>query len=909
MRLFRSLGSLFGRSRRYEDLSASISEHLAEQIDELMENGLSREEATCAARRQFGNATRIEEQSREVWQWPRIESILADVKFALRQLAKSPAFTVTAVLTLALGIGANAVTFHLLRAVVTPSLPAPRPQELQSLRFVVPGHWQEPMFSEPAYERLSRATAQTAPLAAHSWISDCSVAEGNGAGSGHASMQLVSENFFSVLGLAPAQGRFLTGADAQPQGGAWAAVLRYSYWQSRFGGDPAVVGRTLRVNGTPVIVAGVAPEHFLGVITGDAPDVWLPLEAQPFVRYFLNLDTLGYGSGINFQAPFTHQDGIFWLWLEARIPPAGRNAARAAWTSAFQGDLQRIAQFSDPGLRQAILASQFALQPTAKGESELIEKYATPMTVLMALCSLILLIACVNLASLQRTRFVARQRELAVRASLGASRSRIVQQLVIESAVLAACGGALSLAVAAVTQPPLLRWASKGPAPIPLDLRFDWPVYLFLLGVLVVGTLSFGLFPAIAATRTDLAAAMKLSGASASRGAGRHFGAWTVSLQVALSVVLLALTSMLLRTYVNLSRVNAGLDRQHVLAVHLDFHGAGYSQQRLAELYPQMVERVSALPDVRSAALEMCPIPHCGWHIQLHAAGHPALSAAARQGQQDVVGSGYFRTLGIPLLLGRDFTAEDRAATEKVAILNASYAKQLFGNENPIGQRVGFGPAPNDAAFRVVGVVADARLNDLDAPPPPLFYVPLTQALGPIAGFEVRAAGDPRQVTGEVRSALLGLDPKMPLEEIVPLEVLYERTITTQHLLARLTTAFGTLALALAAIGIYGVLSFRVAAAASEIGVRMALGAQRATIVRFVLTQGARMLLAGAVPGCVLALLLGRAIHQLLYGMSGTDWLSLCGAAVMLAMVALPAAWLPARRAASVDPMQALRSE
>jgi predicted permease len=383
-----------------------------------------------------------------------------------------------------------------------------------------------------------------------------------------------------------------------------------------------------------------------------------------------------------------------------------------------------------------------------------------------------------------------------------------------------------------------------------------------------------------------------------------------VAFQVSLSVVLLVLTSMLVRTFLNLSRMDAGLDRQHVLSVHMDFHGAGYSVPRLTALYPQIVERVQALPGVRSAALEMCPIPGCGWNISLHALGRPQLSEAAMQGQQDVVGAGYFATLEIPLLRGRTFSAEDRAETQKVAIVNESFAKKLFGSEDPIGKRVGFGPAPADATYVIVGEAGNARLNDLRSAPPPLVWLPLQQTLGPVAGFEIRAVGDPRQIAGEVRATLLSLDPKMPLDEIIPLDVLYDRTITTEHLLAQLTMAFGAMALVLAAIGLYGVLSFRVSASTSEIGVRMALGAARLTIVRLVVAEAVRILLLGAVPGLVMASLLGRLIRSLLYGVGGTDWVSLSiGPALLLMAVGLLAAVRPALHAASVDPAQALRSE
>jgi predicted permease len=897
--------------KRNADLEREIKSDLELEEEEQRERGLPPEEARHAARRAFGNATLIKEHTLEQWGWLPFERLCQDFRFAVRQLGKSPGFTITVSCTLALGIGLNAAVFHLLREVISPGLPVPDPQQIERLVTVIPS--QGPysgMFSQPAYERLRRATQETVPLAAHSWISDCSVSKTTGSASARAKMQLVSTSFFSVLGVLPSRGRLLVNSDAQPTGGLWPAVLRYGYWQSQFGADPSITGRSILINGIPAVIIGIAPKPFLGVISGQAPDIWLPLEAQPFVRYFLNFDSLGYGSGVNYQAPFTHQDALFWLWLVARVPPAQANAAASAWTSAFQTDLQLFARFASPEDRKSVLAARFELEPAARSESALIEKYSEPMVVLMAMCSLILLISCVNLAGLQRTRLLARSREFAIRLSLGASRRRVVRQLVMESGILAVLGAVSSLIVAAGAGPLLLRWASNGPAPIALDASLDWHVYVFVVGLLLAATLSFGLLPALWSSGKDLASTMKLSGSQSLSWSGGQSGAWMVACQVSLSLILVLLTTAFVGTFLNLNRIDAGLDRQHVLSVHIDFHGGGYDVARLSALYPQMVERARVLPHVRAAALEMCPIPDCGWRISLHAAGYPELSQTSMQGQEDVVGVGYFATLEIPLLRGRDFSDDDRMNAQNVAIVSESFAKKLFGNEDPIGKRVGFGPAPADATYQIVGEVGDARVNDLRSIPPPLLYLPLSQHLGPIAGFEIGAAGDPRKIAGEVRAALLSLDPGMPLEDIVPLDVLYDRTITAEHLLARLTMAFGAMALVLAAIGLYGVLSFRVTARANEIGVRMAMGAARTAIIRLVIEQAGRILLAGTFPGLILGFVLRRLIKDLLYGVHSTDWFWTSVVAVLvLLIVGMLAAVQPAIRAASLDPMQALRSE
>lgn len=379
--------------------------------------------------------------------------------------------------------------------------------------------------------------------------------------------------------------------------------------------------------------------------------------------------------------------------------------------------------------------------------------------------------------------------------------------------------------------------------------------------------------------------------------------------QVALSLLLVSLAVMFARTLVNIYRIRSGMDREHVLSVSVDFHGAGYSNPRLGTIYPQMVERVQALPGVRAAALEMCRIPDCGWNSVIHVAGRTGLSQEQMTVEQDNVGSGYFRTLGIPVLHGREFDDNDRSGTQNVAVINQAAANKLFGDEDPLGHRVGFGPPPSDAAFLIVGEVADSRVNNLTDDPPPMFYLPVTQEFGPIGGFQVRTAGDPRQMANEVRKTLLAIDPQMPILRIDTLTAEYDDTLMAQHLLVRLGAAFALLALALAAIGFYGVLSFRVARRTSEFGVRMALGATRGDILRQVLSKAVKILAAGIVIGAALALLAANALQSLLYQSGAIDWLSLFAAAAVLTLVGFAAAYVPARRAASIDPMQALRSE
>lgn len=833
--------------------------------------------------------------------------IWADVKYALRQLTKAPGFSVTVIVTIALGIGANAAIFNLMRAVIFPALPVAHASEMFELRSISTPNDDAWIYSGPAFDHLRSAAAGNAKVAAHTFIATCNVYSPS-TGTETARMQLVSTNFFSVLGVLPARGRFLLDSDTVPAGGAWPVVLRFGFWQQHFAADPAIIGKSLLVNGAPIVVVGVAPRSFDGIITGIVPDFWLPLEAQKDVRYVGAFDSLGYGSGTSLSEPYRQQPALFWLKLIARVPHGNEALATEAWTQAFQPDLDLFARFSHEEKRASIRAARFTLHPLGQSESAVFNSYAQPLLVLMAMAAAVLLIACVNLANLQRARFTARMHEFAIRAALGASRNRILQQLLIESGILTVLGGVTALLIASFAAPLFLRWASPGTEPIPLNLNFSIELYGFAAALLVLTFFAFAFLPTRSVLRADLSKTARNNRTIVP--SARHASSnLLLASQVALSLLLLMLTSMFTRTLVNLNHVDTGFDRQHILTIRFSFHRAGYTEQRVQSLAPQILDQVKSLPGVRAVALDMCLLPGCLWNSVIHVAGHPELSESAMQAHQDNVGSGYFHTLGIPVIEGREFNDQDRVGSQPVALVNQSLAKRLFGNIDPIGRKVGFGSAPADAQFTIIGVVGDARVKDLRSPPPPVFYRPVAQEGFSIGGIIVRTEGDPLLLAGSVHHALLSVDPRMPITEIHSLASAYEGTLTTEHLLVRLTSLFGALALALAVVGIYGVLAFRVANSTAAIGVRMALGATRTDILRMVMKQAGQVLLLGGIPGVILTILAGQLVSSLLFGIHGVDILSLCVSVIVLALAAMTASFLPARRAASVDPMQALRNE
>jgi len=854
--------------------------------------------------------TLLKDDAQESWGWSWTDHLQQDLRQAVRQLHKAPGFALTVVLTLAIGIGANLAVFRVLHGVLFAQLPIIQPSQLYSLRAVKSPFDAQWFYSYPAYERLRQATGTSAPVIARSSVGSGVFQARNGF-SQEASFQLVSDNFFDVLGLSPSAGRLFQGRDDTPGQPEVPVVLRYGFAKEHSG--QSIVGMKAVLNRVPVVVVGVAPERFFGVVQGAAPDLWLPLAAQSYGRFGTWFDSLGPGYQYDLKAPYRSQDGIFWLWVLARVSDTERASAGKRWTQALQPDLRLIADATkDPKEREHIRDTRVQLISVAGGEGSLSTVYTRPLFLLMGMATLVFLVGCINLANLQLARLAGRRREIALRIALGASRWRVLRQLLVENSLLVAIGGSLAAATCGVLSSLLLHWASGREHAMPIELTFGLEEFLVGTGFLITALIGFSLLPAWQITRgNNIGAAIQsgMGNGAVLGGMGRRWSSLLLAGQVSLSLLLLSMAILFARTLLNLSQLDAGLDREHVLSVHLDLVSGGLERQDLTDLNKRILNALQALPFVRDAAMQMCRIPGCIWNTAIHVSGRPELPEAQMHGEENHVGVGFFHTLGIPLLQGRTFADGDQKHSQPVAVLNHTFAKKLFGSESPVGHYIGYKPAPADHSYLIVGEVGDARVDGLRLPAPPVAYFSIEQGGDPAGTIEVRAVGSPTNIAADIRRSLQSVDPGLPIAEIVPLNTEFEDGLSTEKLLARLTAIFAGLTLTLAAIGFYGLLSFHVTRRTSEIGVRMAMGATRGQVHGLFLRQTLVILIAGFIPGIVLTEMVGRTARTLLYGVRETDPWALLLAICVLGVSGLLATLIPARRAASVDPVKALRFE
>lgn len=844
-----------------------------------------------------------------------------DLRYGARILLKSKGFTFVAVLSLALGIGANTLLFSLIDAVLLKPLPVPRPQELVLFKWSSgprvmarnvkgpPTFDQEGLrtsntFSFLAFERMRAQAAPATDVFAFCPIEQLNVNVGGEAEI--ANGQLVSGNYYRGLEVQTAAGRPIDDSDDQP-GAAGVVVISYRYWQRHFALSKAALGKTVNINRTPFTIIGVTPPEFYGALQiGSDPDFSIPLRQEPRIR--------GDGS----QSSVLNEPWYWWLHMMGRLRPGvTADEARAKLELTYQQSaIDGWAASGETGQQDL---PRLRIATGGQGLTEQRTVYSRPLQILAVIVGLTLLIACVNLANLQLARSAVRQTELASRLALGASRSRLVRQLLIESILLAACGGTAGLALAFYGMnllPALRPWLGDEFA---VDLHLNLRVLAFTAAVSLLSSILFGLEPALRATRIDLTSALKESSRTSSGRIAPRLNRVLIGAQVALSLVLLLTAGLFLRTLRNLESVEIGFNPQNLLVFRVDPRLNGYQAEQINSLYKRMTDQISALQGVSAVSYSRFALLGGDWaDSPFNVLGRAPLPEPEKSVHVMRVGANYFRTVGVPLLRGRSISDQDSSHAPRVAVINQALAQKFFSNEDPIGQRIFFGglvapdasPDPS-RVIEIVGLVHDMKYRSLRQTIPPTVYTPAAQTPGGQGqvAFTVRTTNDPLALVPAIRAAVREIDGNLPLFEFSTQAHLAEQSVRDERLFAWLTGFFGLLGLSLVSIGLYGVTAYSVTCRTHELGIRLALGASRINILRMVIKKGIAPVLIGAGIGLMAALALTRLIANLLFGIKPTDVLTFTSVSVLLIVVALVACYLPARRAAGVDPLVALRYE
>jgi predicted permease len=839
-----------------------------------------------------------------------MNSILQDVRYAIRMLLKSPGFTAIAVLTLALGIGANTAIFSLIDAVMLKTLPVKHPGQLVLLSWDTnkwPGNFGQTggdsslSFSYPAFEEFSQQNHVLSGVFAFvplGFTPQNTTVSFNGEPT-LANGMMVTGNFFSGLGVTPLLGRAISDAD-EPGGAARVAVISYPYWTRQFARDPSVIGKSVALNGIPFTIVGVTPAEFYGVQPGTAPDIWMAFADRPNLRPWGSEPY--HGSSV-----FTAKDWICLNIMGRLNPSQTRTQAEAALDTIFHNMVT-----SDWKPDKPDQVPHLQLLPASQGISDLREGFAQPLKVLMWAVGLVLLIACANLATLLLARATGRHKEISVRLAMGGTRSRVIRQLLTESILLSTIGGAVGLLVADWGTQALLALIASGDNPTALDVRPDPRVLLFTVAASVLTGILFGIAPALSAAKVDLASAMREAASNISGGGGNRLGKLLVVAQVAASLVLMIGAGLYIRTLQNMEKMNLGFNQNNLLLFGLDPTRTGYHGERLVNLFDQVREQIQSLPGVKAVTLyEFAPFT--GWSsntsVTIEGSSRKVDNKIVRFG---TVGPDFFATMQVPVVLGRDIQISDTSNSPKVGVVNQTFVHTFLGDENPIGHYFNLGAAGTDKRrFQIVGVVKDLELTDLHDHPRPKAFIPYTQVSDELDTmyFEVRSAGDPTALLSEIRGTVSQADPDLPLMGVKTQTEQTAEALTQERVFARLSTFFGLVALLLACIGLYGTMAYSVTRKTHEIGIRMALGASPAGVLRMVIAQGLQLALMGVVIGVAAGFGLTRLIASMMYGISPTDPLTFVAVSVVLIFVASLACFIPARRAMRVDPIIALRYE
>jgi predicted permease len=889
--------------RRYwdDERARELEAYLEAEIDDNIARGMSPEDARRAARRQLGNPTLIREEIYNMNTFGFVETVAQDLRYGLRLLQRNPLFAAVAVLTLALGTGANTAIFQLVNAVRLRTLPVANSHELVEVAIDTHGKGrsgrfisQRPRLSHPVYERIRQDAQVFSGVAA--WGS-ATFDLSEGGESRRVQGMWVNGDFFRTLGVAAQAGRVFTAADDVRGCAAPAVVLSSAFWHREYAASPAAIGRTLRLDGYPYEIIGVAPDSFFGADVGRGFDVAAPLCSEPLSR--------GARSG------FDKRDTWFLAAL-ARIKPGidqkqAEAHLRTISPPIFESTLP--AGYTVDTARSYLAFTLIAL-PAGTGVSSIRAAYATPLWILLGATGLVLLVACANLANLMLARATAREREIAIRLAIGASRRRIVRQMLSESLLIAALGTGAGVLVASWLSRTLVRFLSTDANQLFVDLGPDWRVFAFTAGLAVAACLLFGLTPALRATVTDPGATIK----AGSRGATDTRERFTVRralvvVQVALSLVLVVGAVLFGRSLRNLTTLDPGFRQENLLVVNMDVRRAGVPAAERPLLYARIVSRLGGLPGVSSASqVAILPVSGSVWNERI------VLGGALQQTLVNFnsVGADYFQTMGMPLGRGRDFSGADSRTSPKVAVVNELFARTFFSGQSAIGKsfQVESGPGQPQRSFEIIGVVKDAKYTDLRAAIPPQAFLAASQDTDPDPSLQavMRTTVPTSSVSGAVTAAVREIHPSILLQ-FSTLEQNIRNSLTTERLMATLSGFFGILAMLIATIGLYGVMSYMVARRRTEIGIRMALGANRGDVVRMIVREAATLLAVGLPLGAGLAVAGGYFAATLLYGVKPHDPATLGIAIAGLGLVAALASWIPAQRASRLEPTTALREE
>jgi predicted permease len=903
------LRGLFGQGRSGGELDDEIQLHVQMLKERFILQGMATCDAEAAARRQFGNTTLLRERHHKQRTFSLLPTLMRDLRFGLRQLQRNPMLTCVAIASLALGIGANTAIFAAAKQVLFDTLPVRSPHELRMLTWIsgperpVPPVWGDvgpneagglssDSFSYSVLEEMRKRTDAVQALIAFKDVPMAATIDG------HAEMingELISGNSFQALGVIPELGRTLTVADDAAPGSGPVIVISDGFWTQRFARSPTVLGKVISLNGVAVTIVGVSRGRFAGLQMGSPMQVFVPISMQPLI-----LPKAQNGSVSLLDNPQS-----WWVQILARLRPDVPERRAETELDAI------LRQTSMPVLKQTGDLDRFHLRfkPGDRGLDYLREQYARPSYVLLALAGLVLLLACLNLANLLLARTTSRQRELSTRMALGADRGRVVRQMLTESLLLSGFGGAAGLLFGYLGRNIVLRLLTNSSQLELVQAQFDWSVLLFTLGISFATGIFFGLAPAWQSTRIAAHSGVRESGGATASHQRLRFDKALVIGQIAVSATLLMGAGLFVRTLLNLNRIPLGFESSHILLFRLDLPRARYGDAQMTVFFKQLEERLASLPGVRSVTFSNIGII-CDGHsgANFHVLGRQKEKDPARV-QTNSVGADFFETLGIPLLQGRALNRHDNSTSPKVAVVNRALAEKFFPNENPIGKA--FETDVEDGPIQIVGIAANTRYADLRTDTPPTFYAPYVQKANPPSRMmvELRASANPASVLTGARTTIESLDPDLPMIDVRTMKEQVGSTLADERALAQLAGGFSLLALVLASIGIYGMMAYSVNTRTGEIGLRIALGARASQVLSRVLSEALWMTGAGIVIGLIAALWLTRFIRVMLYGLAGTDPLTVGGTAALLIAVSLLAAFAPARRASRIDPIRALRHD